>query len=335
MHVLVAGGAGYIGSHTVRALMRAGHGVVILDNLSAGHEEAVPGGAKFIRGDILSRSDLERAFTSGPFDAVMHFAAKTSVSESVAEPEAYYRENVQGSLALFSAARKAGVGGVVFSSSAATYGVPNEVPIREDAELAPINPYGRTKRMMEEILADFAGAYGLPSVSLRYFNAAGAEPDGTIGEDHDPETHLIPLVLVAARDGAAVKIFGTDYDTPDGSCVRDYVHVTDLAEAHVLAIGAFEKGRAKVYNLGSGAGFSVREVIETAGRLTGRDIKAEESPRRAGDPPRLVASSDKFKAELGWKPKLAELSRIIETGWRWHTEHPTGYGGQVTMRRNG
>jgi len=332
MRVLVAGGAGYIGSHTVRALLRAGHDVVILDNLSTGHEGALPDGAKLVRGDILSGDDLDRAFAEGPYDALMHFAAKTSVGESVAEPEIYYRENVQGSLALFSAARSSLVGGIVFSSSAAVYGIPEDVPIREDAGLAPINPYGRTKRMMEEILADFAAAYGLPSVSLRYFNASGAEPvEGAgkteIGEAHDPETHLIPLVLAAARDGGAIKIFGTDYDTPDGTAVRDYIHVTDLAEAHVLAVSAFEKGRAKIYNLGSGTGFSVREVIESARRATGREITAEESPRRPGDPPSLVASSERFQNELGWEPRHAELSTIIETAWRWHTEHPRGFDG--------
>ncbi len=332
MRVLVAGGAGYIGSHTVRALLRAGREVVVFDNLSTGHEGALPDGAKLVRGDILSGDDLDRAFAEGPFDALMHFAAKISVGESVAEPETYYRENVQGSLALFSAARSSRVGGIVFSSSAAVYGIPKEVPIREDAGLGPINPYGRTKRMMEEILADFAAAYGLPSVSLRYFNASGAEPvEGSgkteVGEAHDPETHLIPLVLAAARDGGAIKMFGTDYDTPDGTAVRDYIHVTDLAQAHVLAVKAFEKGRAKVYNLGSGTGFSVREVIETARRVTGREIAAEESPRRPGDPPSLVASPEKFRNELGWEPRHAELSKIIETAWKWHTEHPRGFDG--------
>ncbi len=361
MRVLVAGGAGYIGSHTVRALLRAGHEVTVFDDLSAGHEAAVPPGVALVRGDILSQADLDGVLSGAGgerFDAVMHFAARTSVGESVNDPELYYRVNVQGSLTLFSAARRAGVGGVVFSSSAATYGVPDEVPIREDARLAPINPYGRTKHMMEEILADFAVAYGLPCVSLRYFNAAGAEPtdlnrdmqDGQdsqpnvgrspscepcaslsdavsseIGEDHDPETHLIPRILFAARDGAKVSIFGTDYDTRDGTAVRDYVHVTDLAEAHVLAIGAFEKGAAKVYNLGTGTGFTVREVIDAARRVTGIDMKVEAAARRAGDPPSLVASSEKFQSELGWRPKLASLEAIIETAWKWHTEHPRGY----------
>jgi UDP-glucose-4-epimerase GalE len=342
MRCLVVGGAGYIGSHTVRALMRAGHDVTVLDNLSTGHEESVPAGLRrdgaasaaqagvpFVRGDILDQADLEKAFSGGRFDAILHFAAKASVGESVEDPETYYRENVQGSLALFSAARKASAGGVVFSSSAATYGMPESVPIREDAPLAPINPYGRTKRMMEEMLADFAAAYGLPSVSLRYFNAAGAEPEGDIGEDHEPETHLIPRVLAAARAPSSegtVRIFGTDYDTPDGSAVRDYIHVTDLAEAHVLAIAAFEEGKAKAYNLGTGHGFSVREVIAAAKRVTGREFAVEETERRPGDPPRLVASSEKFRTELGWKPRLAELETIIETAWRWHTAHPKGYG---------
>ncbi|MHC5057484.1 MAG: UDP-glucose 4-epimerase GalE [Planctomycetota bacterium] len=333
MRVLVVGGAGYIGSHTVRAVLRAGHEVVILDNLSTGHEESVPVGVDFICGDILEAGDLARAFDAGPFDAVMHFAAKASVGESVERPEFYYRENVQGSLMLFSAARKAGVGGVVFSSSAATYGTPKAVPILEDAPLAPINPYGWTKRMMEQILADFARAYGLSSVSLRYFNAAGCEPEGdapsgdlpAIGEDHAPETHLIPRILISARDGGTIKIFGTDYDTRDGTAVRDYIHVTDLAEAHVLAIGAFEKSRAKVFNLGTGTGFTVREVIDAAKRVTGIDICVEETDRRAGDPPSLVASSEKFQVATGWRPRLADLATIIETAWAWHKARPKGY----------
>ena len=331
MRCLVVGGAGYIGSHTVRALVRAGHEVTVFDNLSTGHEESVPEGATFVRGDILNEAELAKVFSGDGFDALLHFAAKAVVGESVENPELYYRENVQGSLMLFSAARKAGAGGVVFSSSAATYGMPEAVPIREDAPLAPINPYGWTKRMMEQMLADFASAYGLASVSLRYFNAAGAEPAGDaaepeIGEDHDPETHLIPRVLMAARDGGSVSIFGTDYDTPDGTALRDYIHVTDLAEAHVLAIGAFEKGAAKVYNLGTGNGFSVREVIDTARRVTGSEFGVEETARRAGDPPRLVASSERFQRELGWRPQLAELATIVATAWRWHTSHPRGFG---------
>jgi UDP-glucose-4-epimerase GalE len=331
MRTLVVGGAGYIGSHAVRALLRAGHEVTVFDDLSLGHRAAVPEPVAFVEGDILSPADLDRVFSGERFDAVLHFAAKASVPESVAEPESYYRVNVEGSLMLFSAARRAGVGGVVFSSSAATYGMPEGVPIREDAPTRPINPYGRTKRMMEEMLADFARAYGLPSVSLRYFNAAGAEPvddpADAIGEDHDPETHLIPRVLFAARDGASVPLYGTDYDTPDGTAIRDYIHVTDLAEAHVLAVGAFEEGKAKVYNLGTGTGASVREVIEAARRVTGREIAVEESPRRPGDPPRLVASSERFASDLGWRPRLGSLDRIVETAWRWHVEHPHGYDG--------
>jgi UDP-glucose-4-epimerase GalE len=400
MRALVVGGAGYIGSHTVRALARAGWEVVVLDNLSTGHRAAVPEGTPFVRGDILNGEDLERALaTEGAaatedtedtedteegekgaprsgatwapdagrrrfvspfsvssvtsvvpaFDVVFHFAAKAAVGESVADPELYYRENVAGSLALFSAAMAAGAGGVVFSSSAATYGVPESVPIPEDAPLAPVNPYGWTKRMMEQILADFASAYGFPSVSLRYFNAAGAEPRQVaqasslcdretstgkmpvlpwppIGEDHSPETHLIPNVLFAARDGGEVPIFGADYDTPDGTAVRDYVHVTDLAEAHVLAARGLERGRAKAFNLGNGAGYSVREVIDTARRVTGREIRAREAPRRAGDPPRLVASADKFRREFGWEPKFAALPEIVRTAWEWHVSHPKGYG---------
>jgi UDP-glucose 4-epimerase len=326
MRVLVVGGAGYIGSHAVKGLLRAGHEVVIFDNLSTGHRECVPAGVTFVKGDILSPQDLDTVLAGGTFDALMHFAAKASVGDSVNDPEFYYHQNVQGSLMLFSAAREAGVGGVIFSSSAACYGLPESVPIKEDARLLPINPYGWTKRMMEQILADFAAAYGLPSVSLRYFNAAGSEPDGSIGEDHSPETHLIPRILFAARDGATVSVFGTDYETRDGTAVRDYIHVTDLADAHVAAMGAFEKSKAKVFNLGTGTGFTVKEVIETARTVTGRDIALEESPRRAGDPPNLVASSEKFGGELGWHPNYDSLEKIIETAWAWHTAHPTGYG---------
>jgi UDP-glucose-4-epimerase GalE len=326
MHVLVVGGAGYIGSHTVKALMRAGHSVVVFDNLSTGHVQAVPEGVRLVRGDILARRDLDDVFAGERYDVLMHFAAKASVGDSVKDPEYYYHQNVQGSLMLFGAARAAGVGGVIFSSSAACYGLPARVPITEDMPLAPINPYGWTKRMMEQILADFAAAYGLPSVSLRYFNAAGSEPDGSIGEDHRPETHLIPRVLLAARDGAAVPIFGTDYDTPDGTAIRDYVHVTDLADAHVRAVGAFERSSAKVFNLGTGTGYSVREVVESARRVTGLEIAVEETPRRAGDPPRLVASCEAFNAALGWRPCLDSLEKIIETAWAWLVAHPGGYG---------
>jgi len=334
MRVLVAGGAGYIGSHAVRALLRAGHEVTVFDNLSTGHAGAVPKEAPFVRGDILSPRDLKKLFSRRGFDVLMHFAAKTAVGESVSDPELYYRENVAGSLSLFGAARAAGVGGVIFSSSAATYGTPRQTPIREDAPLCPVSPYGRTKRMMEEILADFASAYGLGSVSLRYFNAAGAEPDGSIGEDHEPETHLIPRVLAAARDGGSVPVYGTDYPTADGTAVRDYIHVTDLAEAHVLAMRALEPGKAKVFNLGNGRGFSVREVIETARRVTGRDVRVEESPRRPGDPPVLVASSELFQSQVGWRPAFAELGAIVETAWKWHLAHPRGFGDRAARARH-
>jgi UDP-glucose 4-epimerase len=325
MRVLVVGGAGYIGSHAVRGLLRAGHAATVFDNLSTGHAESVPRGVAFVRGDILSKKDLHGVFAGAPFDAMIHFAAKASVGDSVKDPAFYYEQNVRGSLELFAAARAAGVGGVIFSSSAACYGQPEALPIREDARLQPINPYGWTKRMMEQILADFAAAYGMPSVSLRYFNAAGSEPDGSIGEDHDPETHLIPRILFAARDGIPVNVFGTDYETRDGTAVRDYIHVTDLAEAHVLATNAFERGVAKVFNLGTGSGYTVKEVIDAARRVTSRPIEVVESPRRAGDPPSLVASSEKFRSTLGWTPRLDSLDRIIETAWAWHKAHPAGY----------
>lgn len=319
MRVLVTGGAGYIGSHAVLALLEAGHEPVVFDNLSTGHEWAVPEGVVFIKGDILNPGDLAEAFRSGPYDCLMHFAAKIAVPESVADPELYYRQNVAGSLELFSAARRAAVGGVIFSSSAAVYGVPEKVPLEENAPVLPVNPYGRTKLMMERMLADFARAYGLGSISLRYFNAAGADPSGRTGEEHDPETHLIPNVLRAALSGAEVRIFGADYDTPDGTAIRDYIHVSDLAEAHVLALGGVEPGRAEAYNMGSGRGFSVREVVETARRVTGREIEAARAPRREGDPPRLVASSGRLRRDFGWKPRLGSLEEIIRTAWLWHS----------------
>jgi UDP-glucose-4-epimerase GalE len=330
MRAFVTGGAGYVGSHAVRAMLRAGHEVVVFDNLSTGHHAAIPSGACFVRGDILEERDLERAFAGRPFDVLVHFAARAVVADSVAAPELYYRENVQGSLTLFSAARNAGVGGIVFSSSAAVYGAPRKIPIREDAEPRPRNPYGRTKLTAEQILADFASAYGLASVSFRYFNAAGAEAPGhdfekMTGEDHDPETHLIPLVLGAARDGGSVKVFGMDYDTPDGTALRDYVHVVDIAEAHVLALGALESGVAKVYNLGAGRGVSVLDVVGTARRVTGREINTSPAARRPGDPPKLVASSERFREESGWQPQHSDLNNIIRTAWLWHLSHPNGH----------
>jgi UDP-glucose 4-epimerase len=326
MNVFVTGGAGYIGSHTVRLLLEAGHRVMVYDNLSEGHASAVPRGL-LVKADLGDQATLTQALAAEPFDAVLHFAAHCYVGESMVEPERYYANNVVNSLNLLRAMRAAGVGRIVFSSSAATYGQPVETPITEAHPQRPINVYGRTKLQFEEILADYARAYGLGYVALRYFNAAGAAPDGRLGEDHDPETHLVPLVLQAAlglRD--KVSIFGVDYDTPDGTCIRDYIHIYDLAQAHILALGAIEAGIGRTYNLGNGAGYSVRQVIRTASRVAGRPIPHDEAARRPGDPPVLVASSEKISRELGWKPQFPDLETIIETAWRWHRDHPHGYG---------
>ena len=325
MNVFVTGGAGYIGSHVVRLLLEAGHRVRVYDNLSEGHRAAVPADVLF-EGDLMDDARLAEALAGG-FDCVMHFAAHCYVGESMEDPEKYYRNNVVGSLHLASAMRKAGVGRIVFSSTAATYGVPCEVPIPEDHPQQPINAYGQTKLDFERVLEYYAGAYGLGYAALRYFNAAGAAPDAAIGEDHDPETHLVPIVLeVALGQRERVEIFGTDYPTRDGTCIRDYIHACDLAQAHVLAMEAIRPGRGLAFNLGNGSGYSVREVIEVARKVTGHAIPAVESPRRPGDPPELVASSAKITRELGWKPRFPDLQTIIETAWRWHQSHPDGYG---------
>jgi UDP-glucose-4-epimerase GalE len=325
MNIFVTGGAGYIGSHTVRLLAEAGHRVRVYDNLSEGHAAAVPAGSLF-EGDLADEKRLVEGLLDG-FDCVMHFAAHCSVGESMEKPEKYYGNNVVGSLRLLLAMRKTGVKRIVFSSSAATYGNPVKTPIPEDHPTEPINAYGQTKLDFEHALKYYAGAYGIGYAALRYFNAAGAAPDAKIGEDHDPETHLVPIILqVALGRRDAVAIFGTDYPTPDGTCIRDYIHVYDLAQAHILAMEAIEPGKGRVYNLGNGAGYSVREVIETARRVTGHRLPVKEGPRRAGDPPALVASSEKITRELGWKPRFPDLQAIVETAWRWHQSHPNGYG---------
>jgi len=325
MNIFVTGGAGYIGSHVVRRLLEAGHAVRVYDNLSEGHAAAVPQETLF-QGDLMDEGRLAEGLAGG-FDCVMHFAANCYVGESMEDPEKYYRNNVVGSLRLASAMRNAGIERLVFSSTAATYGVPDVTPIPEDHPTRPINAYGQTKLDFEHALMYYAGAYGLGYAALRYFNAAGAAPDAAIGEDHDPETHLVPIVLQVAlgqRDG--VKIFGSDYPTRDGTCIRDYIHVYDLAQAHILAMGAIRPGRGRVYNLGNGNGYSVREVIETARRVTGHPIPAEDAPRRPGDPPDLVASSARIGEQLGWTPEYPDLETIIETAWRWHQANPQGYG---------
>jgi UDP-glucose-4-epimerase GalE len=317
--VLVTGGAGYVGSHACKALARAGYEPIVFDNLSSGHKWAVKWGPLIV-GDILDRTALDETIRHYRPSAVMHFAAFAYVAESVADPAKYYRNNVAGTLTVLDAMHAAGIEQIVFSSTCATYGIPQSLPIREDTPQIPINPYGASKLMVERMLGDFANAYGLRSVALRYFNAAGADPDGEIGEDHDPETHLIPLVLdTAARRRPAIAIFGTDYDTPDGTCMRDYIHVTDLATAHVLALVALEKrGKPVAYNLGNGIGFSVKDVLAAAERVTERQIPFVEKSRRAGDPARLVADATRARRELGWSPKFHDLQVILKTAWHWH-----------------
>lgn len=322
-NVLICGGAGYIGSHMAHWLSDHGYNLTVLDNLSTGHAHAVHWG-EFIHADLLDPAALDQALKGRRFDAVMHFCARSLVGESVRQPNAYYRNNVTGTINLLEAMQRHDVQRIVFSSTAAIFGNPVSEVIDEDHPKAPINPYGASKLMAERILADAATAYGLRSVSLRYFNAAGALPDQGIGEAHLCETHLIPNVLKAALgDGPALKVFGDDYPTPDGTCVRDYVHVQGLAQAHALALGFMEANDgAHAFNLGSGRGFSVREVIATAAEVSGKPVAFEVAPRRDGDPASLVASSEKARAQLGWAPRWTELGPIIESAWRWHRDQP-------------
>jgi UDP-glucose-4-epimerase GalE len=325
MHILVTGGAGYIGSHAVRLFLARGHDVWVYDNLIYGHRQAVPED-RLIEADLSEPYRLDNAFVMHRIDAVVHFAAFAYVGESVKDPAKYYLNNLVNTIYLLDATRRHNVKRFVFSSTCATYGVPDKVPITEDMVQNPINPYGATKLAVERALDDFATAYDLGYAALRYFNAAGASPDGTIGEDHDPETHLIPLVLWAAMgQRPAIEVFGTDYPTPDGTCIRDYIHVDDLAEAHLLALEALKPGDRLRYNLGTGRGYSVREVIRVAEEVTGLRVPVKEGPRRPGDPPELVASSEKIQRELGWRPRYPELRPIIETAWNWHKNHPKGY----------
>lgn len=321
MNVLLCGGAGYIGSHMARHLARQGVQVTVLDNLSTGHREAVQWG-ELIEADLLDKAALERAFAGRRFDAVMHFCALSVVGESMTAPYAYYQNNVTGTLHLLEAMQRHGVQRLVFSSTAAVYGQPQSALIDEEHPKAPINPYGASKLMVERVLADAATAYGLRSAALRYFNAAGASSDGSLGESHHPETHLIPNMLRAVLGtGPALKVFGDDYPTPDGTCVRDYVHVEDLARAHLLALGYLDQhAGAHAFNLGSGRGYSVREVLAAAERVTGRAVPHAMAPRRAGDPAVLVASSDKARRELGWQPMYGELTEMVASAWRWHCQ---------------
>lgn len=319
MAILICGGAGYIGSHINKELHKEGYETVIFDNLVYGHKEAVKWGT-FVQGDLANESDIEEVFKKYKIDAVFHFAAYAYVGESVEEPEKYYFNNVVNTLNLLKVMRKYGCNKFIFSSTCATYGEPDRVPITEDMPQRPINPYGATKLMIERILRDYKQAYGLEFVVLRYFNAAGADPEGEIGESHSPETHIIPLVLDAAGGQRPdIKVFGTDYDTPDGSCIRDYIHVTDLATAHVLALHHLEQGKGSdFFNLGNEKGTSVLEVIDSVKRVTGRDFKVVMAPRRAGDPAMLVGGSAKAKSVLGWKPLYADIDSIVKHAWYWH-----------------
>ena len=325
MNVLVVGGAGYIGSHMVRLLDRQGHRVVVLDNLSTGWRQLVTAG-ELIVGEMSDRQLVQQILSDHQIDAVMHFAACALVGESVVDPAKYYQNNVVATVELLEAMRKTNVKRIVFSSTCATYGIPETIPISELEKQAPVNPYGFTKLVIEKALSDYAAAYGFGYAALRYFNAAGASPSGDIGEYHTPETHLIPIVLQAALGlRESVTVFGDDWPTKDKTCVRDYIHVDDLGEAHLAAMERIQPGEGIQINLGIGRGFSVREVIEACREITGCEIRERVGPRRAGDPPELIADSSKAKAVLGWEPKYVDVNPIIETAWNWHRAHPSGY----------
>lgn len=326
MNVLLTGGAGYVGSHAARMLRQAGHEAWVYDNLSYGHRQAVSAD-RFIEGDLMHGAGLAAAFRDHQIDAVMHFAAFAYVGESVTDPAKYYQNNVVGTLSLLDAMRATGVNKIVFSSTCATYGVPEVVPITEAEKQAPINPYGFTKLVIEHALKDYAAAYGFGYAALRYFNASGAADDGSIGEDHCPETHLIPLVLdVALGKREEIKIFGDDYDTPDGTCIRDYIHVDDLATAHIAALERLEPGKGLCLNLGTGEGASVKEVIDACREVTGHEIPAKTVERRPGDPDMLVADASLAHKTLDWQPKYVGIKPIVESAWGWHREHPQGFG---------
>jgi len=321
--ILVIGGAGYIGSHMVKELISHGREVVILDNLTTGHRESVPDG-EFIKGDLGDENLLQRIFKIYPIHTVMHFAAFSLVGESVQFPLKYFENNVSKTITLLKVMLVHGIKRFIFSSSASVYGEPEEIPITENCSVRPTNPYGASKLMVEDILQECDKAHGLKYISLRYFNAAGADETGTIGENHNPESHLIPLVLKAAKgEKKNITVFGTDYPTKDGTCIRDYIHVTDLAQAHLLAMDALENGESSnIYNMGNSHGYSVKEVIETARQVTGLQIPVKEGPRRPGDPAILVAGSEKIKKELGWQPKFQDLETIVKTAWKWHRNSP-------------
>jgi len=326
MRILITGGAGYIGSHTVKLCLARGHDVWVYDNLSMGHRQAVPAD-RLIVGDLNEIPRLDHVMLERRIEAIVHFAAWTYVGESVKDPAKYYQNNLVNTLNLMECARKNKVNRFVFSSTAATYGMPERMPITEDTPQHPINPYGASKLAVEGALGDFAKAYGWGYATLRYFNASGASADASIGEDHDPETHLIPLVIFAATGKRPhIEVFGTDYPTPDGTCIRDYIHVEDLAEAHLLALEKLGAGVELRYNLGIGRGYSVREVIRTVEEVTGKKVPIKEGPRRPGFFFNETATTEKIQRELGWRPRYADLKSIVETAWHWHRTHPRGYG---------
>lgn len=328
MKILVLGGAGYIGSHTVYRLIEQGHKVVVFDNFETGYYEAIHPDAEVYEGDLRNRADIDNVFDEeSDIDAVIHFAANSLVGESMVKPLKYYDNNICGTKVLLESMVAHNINRIVFSSTAATYGEPIHTPILENDPTNPTNCYGETKRAMERMFYWTEQAHGMKYVSLRYFNACGAHISGKIGEAHNPESHLIPIILQTANGTREhISVFGTDYDTPDGTCIRDYIHVTDLAQAHILAVEyLISGGESDIFNLGNGVGFSVREVIETAKKVTGKEIKVVEENRRAGDPAVLIASSEKAKKVLGWNPQYNELSTIIETAWKWHSTHPNGY----------
>ena len=328
MSILVCGGAGYIGSHAVQALLEAGEEVVVFDNLSTGHRASVPEGVKFYKGDLRHESEIEKVFCENEIKSVIDFAADSQVGESCIDPLKYYENNVYGTISLLRMMVKHGIKHIVFSSTAATYGEPKSIPINEADETNPTSPYGETKLAVEKMLKWVDKAHGLTYTALRYFNAAGAHISGRIGEDHDPESHLIPLVLqVANGQREKIMMFGDDYDTKDGTCIRDYIHVSDLSDAHVLAVKRLENGgESRIFNLGNGTGFSVKEIVEISRKVTGHEIPAVVKDRRAGDPGTLIASADGAINELNWKPKFASVEKIIETAWNWHKNNPSGYG---------
>jgi UDP-glucose 4-epimerase len=326
MRVFVTGGAGYVGSHCVKRLIAGGHDVTVFDNLSAGHRKAVDPRAGFVQGDLSDKPRLADLLAPSRFDAVMHFAGYLNVGESVEQPLAYYRNNVVNTLNMLECMERSAVRRMVFSSTCAVYGEPEALPITEDMPKRPISPYGASKLTVEYMLEHSARAWGLGSIALRYFNASGAASDGSIGEDHSPEIHLIPLVLqVALGQREKIKVFGDDYSTPDGSCIRDYIHVDDLAEAHLLALEGAAEGRMEAFNVGTGTGTSVFELIEVARKVTGHAIPAEVTGRRPGDPPRLYANSDKLRERFRWSPRYLQIRDIVDSAWQWHRAHPRGF----------